>query len=210
MKISGIVELRNTTPLFDNGRHRVIFQHPQNPDLIIKIVRHRWAEKYEKYNAFKKRFKPLRENVYNIFEFLETMRLNFDTNLRTPHILTTSGIVRTDLGWGMVCEIEKDKDGSPAKTIHEIGAKINNYIAELKDLNQWAETSPVVLTSFHTDNLVLSWRDDHYEFVMIDGIGERNILHLRSYIRSLNRRENRKRLHKMLNELNLYDAVVGK
>ncbi|CAM1651990.1 YrbL family protein [Bartonella apihabitans] len=96
------------------------------------------------------------------------------------------------------------------KPFNEIGDKISNYIAELKDLNQWAETSPVVLTSFHTDNMVLSWRDDHYEFVMIDGIGERNILHLRSYIRSLNRRENRKRLHKMLNELNLYDAVVGK
>ena len=196
--------------MFDNGRHRVIFQHPQNPDLIIKIVRYRWAEKYEKYNAFKKRFKPLRENVYNIFEFLETMRLNFDTNLRTPHILTTLGIVRTDLGWGTVCEIEKDKDGSPAKSIREIGDKISDYIAELKDLNQWADISPVVLTSFHTDNLVLSWRADHYEFVMIDGIGERNILHLRSYIRSLNRRENRKRLHKMLNELNLYDAVIGK
>lgn len=210
MTISGILELKDTPPLFDNGRHRVIFRHPQNPDLIVKIVRHRWAERYERYNALKKRFKQLRENVYNIYEFLETMRLNFDTNLKTPHVLTTLGIVRTDLGWGMVCEIEKDKDGSPARTIKDIGDDIKHYVAELKVLSDWAESSPVVLTSFHADNLVLSWRDDHYEFVMIDGLGERNILHLRTYIRSLNRKENMKRLHKMLNDLHLYNEVLGK
>ena len=210
MTISGILELKDTPPLFDNGRHRVIFRHPQNPDLIVKIVRHRWAERYGRYNAFKKRFKQLRENVYNIYEFLETMRLNFDTNLKTPHVLTTLGIVRTDLGWGMVCEIEKDKDGSPARTINDIGADIKHYVPELKALSDWAETSPVVLTSFHADNLVLSWRDDHYEFVMIDGLGERNILRLRTYIRSLNRKENMKRLHKMLNDLHLYNEVLGK
>ena len=210
MTISGILELKDTPPLFDNGRHRVIFRHPQNPDLIVKIVRHRWAERYGRYNAFKKRFKQLRENVYNIYEFLETMRLNFDTNLKTPHVLTTLGIVRTDLGWGMVCEIEKDKDGSPARTINDIGGDIKHYVPELKALSDWAETSPVVLTSFHADNLVLSWRDNHYEFVMIDGLGERNILHLRTYIRSLNRKENMKRLHKMLNDLHLYNEVLGK
>ncbi|MBH9982990.1 hypothetical protein H3S89_09330 [Bartonella sp. B10834G6] len=210
MTISGILELKDTPPLFDNGRHRVIFRHPQNPDLIVKIVRHRWAERYERYNALKKRFKQLRENVYNIYEFLETMRLNFDTNLKTPHVLTTLGIVRTDLGWGMVCEIEKDKDGSPARTIKDIGDDIKHYVAELKVLSDWAESSPVVLTSFHADNLVLSWRDDHYEFVMIDGLGERNILRLRTYIRSLNRKENMKRLHKMLNDLHLYNEVLGK
>ena len=149
------------------------------------------------------------ENVYNIYEFLETMRLNFDTNLRTPHVLTTLGIVRTDLGWGMVCKIEKAKDGSPAKTIKDLGKTIRNYVPELKALSQWAEESPVVLTSFHVDNLVFSWRDDHYEFVMIDGLGERNILHLRTYFRSLNRKENRKRLHKMLHELGLYEEVLG-
>ena len=209
LTITGIITLKDKAPLFDNGRHRVIFEHPEKPGLIIKIVRHRWAERYEKYNAFKKHFKPLRENVYNIYEFLETMRLNFDTNLRTPHVLTTLGIVRTDLGWGMVCEIEKDKDGSPAKTIKELGKTIKNYVPELKALCQWAEESPVVLTSFHVDNLVLSWRDDHYEFVMIDGLGERNILHLRTYFRSLNRKENRKRLHKMLHELGLYEEVLG-
>ena len=126
MTISGILELKDTPPLFDNGRHRVIFRHPQNPDLVVKIVRHRWAERYERYNAFKKRFKQLRENVYNIYEFLETMRLSSDTNLKTPHVLTTLGIVRTDLGWGMVCEIEKDRDGSPAKTINDIGDDIKH------------------------------------------------------------------------------------
>ena len=209
MQITGIIKLKDKTPLFDNGRHRVIFRHPDNPDLIIKIVRPKWAEKYEHYSSLKKRFKPLRENVYNVYEFLETIRLNFDANLRTPHILTTLGLVRTDLGWGMVCEIEKDKDGLPAKTVSDLGKNIKNYIPELKTLNTWAQESPVVLTSFHVDNLVLSWRDDHYEFVMIDGLGERNILRLRTYIRSLNRRENMKRLHKMLRDLALYDEVLG-
>ena len=45
---------------------------------------------------------------------------------------------------------------------------------------------------------------------MIDGLGERNILRLRTYIRSLNRKENMKRLHKMLNDLHLYNEVLGK
>ncbi|WP_297323057.1 YrbL family protein [uncultured Bartonella sp.] len=141
--------LKDKTPMFDNGRHRVIFQHPQNAGLIIKIVRPQWAERQARYSALKKHFKPSRENVFNICEFLETMRVNSDTNFRTPHILTTLGIVRTDLGWGMVCEIEKDKDGTPAKTLKNLGNDIKNYIDELKDLSVWAQQSPVVLTSFH-------------------------------------------------------------
>ncbi len=44
---------------------------------------------------------------------------------------------------------------------------------------------------------------------MIDGLGERNILRLRIYIRFLNRKENMKRLHKTLHELGLYEEVLG-
>lgn len=209
LQISGILELKGSKPLFNNGGHRVIYRHPNYSDLIIKIVRPRWAEKYEDYSPWKKRFKPLRENVFNIYEFSETMRLNFDSNLRNPHLQTAIGLVRTDLGWGMVCEMEKDADGSPAKTIEQLGEAIKNYIPELKQFSNWLKDSPVVLTSFHTDNLVLAWREDHYEFVVIDGLGERKALRLRTYFQWLNRKENLKRLHALLHQLKLYDEVLG-
>lgn len=209
MAITGILELKNCTPMFDNGRHRVVYQHPENAELIVKVVRPKWGEQHAAFNSWKKRFKPLRENSINMHEFHEMMRLDLDINRRTPHLLTTLGMVRTDLGWGMVCELEKDVDGTPAKSVCDLGEKLKDYIPEFKEFCNAILNSRVVLTSCHRDNVVLAWREGHYEFVIIDGIGERTAIPLRTYFPSINKKKNLKRLHGLTRSLKIFDDIFG-
>lgn len=208
--MDSFIKLSDKTPVFETGRHRAVYLHPDNPDLVVKVVRNVWWDLHEKRTPWRKRFKPLGANAINMHEFCEMMRLVPQSMETMPHLYTAVGMVRTDLGWGLVSKLERDKDNNPAKTINQLGADLINHIDAFKEFGKWLEQSPVVLTSLNFNNLVLAWRNGKEELVIIDGFGERVAIPLRTYFPKYNQPKNMRSLDKILNHFNLREAYEKK
>lgn len=96
-----MIELRKTVPHF-KGNARLVFVHPDNPDLLIKVLRPEWITKTKEIPEWKKRFKPLGANSVNMHELYEIVRVNPNAKAMQPHLFSVVGFQQTDLGWGLV------------------------------------------------------------------------------------------------------------
>lgn len=94
-------ELRKTVPHL-KGNARLVFVHPDDPDLLIKVRRPEWIAKTKEIPEWKKRFKPLGANSVNMHELYEIVRVNPNAKAMQHHLFSVVGFQQTDFGWGLV------------------------------------------------------------------------------------------------------------
>ena len=101
------------------------------------------------------------------------------------------GFAETDLGMGLVVEAVRSRDGSFAPTVATLASKGLMDGAKMKALDHFLEqvvASPAIVSDLNPFNVVYGDadpEDDH--FVLIDGIGHKNLIPLERISATINR-----------------------
>ena len=189
--LNEMIELKGREPQF-KGNARLVFIHPDNPDLLVKVLRPEWIAKTKQVPEWKKRFKPLGANSVNMHELFEIVRVNPHAESIQPHMFTVVALQQTDLGWGLVVKAEKDKNNNYAKPLAAFAKNMDEIRTALDEFENWVKETNVVLYDLNPWNLVLAYRGEKEEVVIIDGISEKSALKVRTYFPSVNKKKNLK------------------
>ena len=173
-------------PLLHGGR-RAIYQHPFDSGLLVKVVR------WDKYNRRRRllsafdRFGAYRSMLFETKEYIAIARRlgSWPNYLQRYH-----GIVETNLGLGMVVEKLCGPDGLLAPTIHDV-VRDQGVTRRLHALCATfygaVERDACVIGDMSLFNIVLVEREDGERLVLVDGLGEKSFIPIRSALPLLNR-----------------------
>jgi hypothetical protein len=166
------------------GSTRNVYRHPDNPSLLLKVIRPAAIE--ERFGSgapwYKFRRRRYRHLIAYLREIREQIAVHAMGGAYPPYLQKIVGIVETDLGMGFVVEAVFGRDGNFAPTVADlirrgqldrtIRAKLDHFLEELV-------ASPVIVADLNPSNVVLGFTPEHGEhFVLIDGIGFKNIIPL--------------------------------
>jgi hypothetical protein len=197
-----MLRLSQTQPLAA-GRFRLVFAHPDDPLLLVKVLR------AEIVTARAGRWLKRRSRVRHYGLYLREIQESLALAARFPDasspIARTLGTVVTDLGLGLVAELVRDAQGAPAPTLEtlvrergftdELRALLDALLAELMRCD-------VIVGDMHPRNIVYgSDSGGGPRLVLIDGFGEKNALPLCSMSRAFNRHNTRRRIKVLMRKI---------
>lgn len=195
------LELKRETPL-TQGRMRIVFLHPRNPSLLVKVIRpdiidQRWgsgAPWYKKRRRYGQYISFIRETE----EYIAGCSGGGDAPPFAQKIL---GYVETDYGLGMVVGAVLGRDGNPAPTLGQIvlqGGLDDKVKADLETFVSSVVNSDLIVADFNLHNIVYGHDERHGDhFVLIDGLGLSTILPFKTLSRAFNRLSKRGRVKRM-------------
>ncbi|MBX3740893.1 MAG: hypothetical protein KF712_07880 [Akkermansiaceae bacterium] len=196
-----LLELKGETPLAQ-GRMRLVFRHPRDPALLVKVIRpdildERWgsgAPWYKKRRRFGQYISFIRETE----EYIAGCAGGGDAPPFAQKIL---GYVETDYGLGMVVRAVLDRDGNPAPTLGQIVVRGGLNAKVKEDLETFVTAvvdSDLIVADFNLHNIVYGHDERHGDhFVLIDGLGLSTILPFKTLSRAFNRFSKRGRVKRM-------------
>ena len=198
--------LAASTPLA-TGHLRQVFQHPHNPDYIIKVMRadaveSRWGATSRWY----KRLPRARHYIGYVREIKEYVAMQARMDGRSAPIARMVGIEDTDLGLGLVSEKVRGDDGALAPTLAKLYERANGFDAQieqgLRDFFDELVAANVIVGDMHAWNIVHgSDSRGGPRFVLIDGFGEKHVIPRSSMSKRLNAWNTRKLFRRMRNQL---------
>lgn len=204
-----IISLEGIEPVAAGGR-RYIYEHPDHPSLLIKVMRpdnlqHRW------FNApWYRRLARTGPYVSYMREFKEYLTSRRFSDEPSP-VARIVGLVDTDQGLGLVSEKVTGDDGRMAPSLEsmvkaqgmtpEINALINRLFEEV--LRHY-----VIVNDLHAANVVYGTDSrGGPRLVIIDGFGEKNVLPLTSMSRRHNARRARLKFERLRAQLAAIDKA---
>lgn len=195
------IDLNGATPIAAGDLQRV-YAYPGRDDLLIKVVRPGFAsEKWTGWRGWlkqRRRLGVLTGAMRTITEHLALRNAGIDPG---RHIQEFIGLVETSEGPGVVVRAVRGADGGYAPTLRaliETGRFTPAVQALLDEFAAWLVASPLIVGDLHPGNVVLASDPKHGErLVMIDGMGEKNLIPLNSWFPGLNRANSRARLQRL-------------
>ncbi len=186
------------------GAQKLVFRHPEDPRVLVKVVNPRFIERREKRDRFyqkRRRIGHHRAFARELLEHLVSRAINPGRLASCPHMQNILGVVDTDMGTALLVEAVLDEHGDLAPTLRDLlesGRFDEQARQALEAFLDWALASNVLISDLSADNLARH-ADGH--FVMIDGLGDRAGIPLRSHSPTLNRLYKRKKIDQLLQEL---------
>jgi hypothetical protein len=185
-----ILNIKDQTPLAQ-GASRLVFEHPYDPDLIVKVIRPEVVEdrfgNNTKWYKKRRRFGRFISYIREIQEFLAVSQAS---DVNAPFLQRIVGFARTDMGLGLVLEAVKWTDGTLAPSLRQLVHSGKYDAATEQSLENFFEAlldSPVIISDLNMANLVYTHTEDRgYYFVLIDGIGNNSLIRLKSLSRRIN------------------------
>jgi hypothetical protein len=188
-----MVILKEKQP-FASGGHFLVFTHPANSAYVIKAVKPEYN--YNNISRF-----SLRKFLFRRYKhYVDCVRIvtgiipAYLGNDKHPDFLQHFyGFEITDLGLAIVAKAERDQAGGYAPTLKKLLEEGKFDDTAQKELEIFFEEllgSAVVVSDLSADNIVYSWNDEKGKsrFVLIDGLGEKNTIPLRTYFSFFNYR----------------------
>jgi hypothetical protein len=196
-----ILELKKETPVA-RGCMRLVYQHPHDPGLLVKVIRPEAVE--ERWGAGKPWYKsPRRYGRYvSYLREVQEFIAGWEAYGCCPHyIQRIAGFAETDLGLGLVVAAARDRHGRLARSLDEL-VKAGDFTREVADALDEVTTRlldcEMVTSDPHAGNLVYAYSEQHGDhFVLIDGIGNSNILPFKFLSRRINRRSKERRFRRL-------------
>jgi len=203
---ASILPLAHAAPLAV-GHLRQVFQHPHEPDCVIKVMRadavqSRWGAKARWY----KRLPRARHYTGFVRELKEYIATQARFPERRVPIARMVGVVETDLGLGLISEKVRGADGALAPTLAALYARESGFSALIEtELARFLDdllACNVIVGDMHAWNIVYgSDSRGGPHFVLIDGFGEKHFIPRSSMSRTLNRWNTRKLFRRMREQL---------
>lgn len=195
-----ILKLSDKKPLFQ-GLTRSVFEYEHNSNILIKVPTIAWRNKISASSRFRKLRKAININSPNFRELREYIRYSPNTSEHLKHLLQITGLVATDLGWGLLVKAERSQDGNYARPLGAYLNVIKTYRKEIDEFVAWVKETKIVCYDLKFDNILLTWRDGKAELVLIDGIGESGVFQKRKWFSKHNHSRNIKELDEFLDAL---------
>jgi hypothetical protein len=178
--------------LLAQGSSRSIFRHPQNSEWLIKVLRPQYIERKSGSKApWYKRLRRLGSFVGFEREFQEQLAAYLHYGAHPSCLQFVVGLQPTNLGLGQIVEAVRGRDGQYAPTLRTLvrtGRYDEQAEQELQRIFDWLLESPIVISDMTLDNLVYRYTSSTGEhFCIIDGIGEPNLIPLKSSFQWWNR-----------------------
>lgn len=191
------ISLSQETPLAV-GDHKAVYVHPENKDWLIKVVHEAGLKALKEKYPWSMRFRRLPnywEFLHEMVEHLAVRELMLPTESYIENVI---GLVDTDLGVGMIVEAVRTSDGEIAPTIRRLiqsGSFEAKHHKALSEVLNWIVNTNVIIRELTTTNMV--WNELTQRFVIIDGVGSKPLLTLRSFSKRYNKRSNFKKSEKL-------------
>lgn len=190
--MSAIISLRDRTPIAQGAR-RVVYAHPDDPALIIKVTRPDYlARRWTGTLSWRQKRRRYRHLLPFLLEIREHMAICAAWGEAPRHIQNLTGFANTDLGFGLVSEAVRTASGDYAPTLHQViteGRFDTRMAAALEIFRRDLLATPIVVTDLKPANIMCAEEADGTPFfVLIDGIGEKTVVPINSFVGRLNRR----------------------
>ena len=190
--MSTFLTFKDTPPLA-KGHSRLVFQHPDDARLLVKVIRPDMIEKrWGSGAAWYKRKRRYGRFISYVRETQEYIASCVPTGRGPDFLQKVVGFVETDLGLGIVIEAVRTPTGELAPHIAaliERGQFNATVRAALETVYRQILESDLTLSDLNVGNLVYTGDDQTPgRFILIDGLGTATIFPLKRFIRSLNRR----------------------
>lgn len=185
------------------GRKRLVFDHPDDSSLLIKVLRE------EALNVAAGRIAPwsaLSSRYYGVApiarELREFVRANVEQGGHPGFLQRIVGFVDTDLGLGVVARAERDRDGRLAPTMQSLLEKGRVDEQVLSDLSRFCDAvleSRIVVSDLNSWNIVYSYRPGRgRRFVLVDGTGDKTLIPILRMSPLLRQRAKRRKIAKLM------------
>jgi len=193
------------------GSQRYVFVHPDDPGMIVKVPHEQYVARrsgvysWRWYKKYWRRRLRTRHFIVFFREVKEHLAVRAAGPAIPPHMQTIIGFVETDLGMGLVCHCIRTDNGALAPTLRTI-VQENRFDQQVeRDLDAffaWLLGSPIVVSDINSRNLVYGHNPQHGNlFVLIDGIGEKNLVPLSSMSPWLNKKAKQRRIQRLRAEI---------
>ena len=187
-----ILKLKDCTPLAQGGS-RLVFEHPNDADLLVKVIRPEVIEdRFGKNTKWYKKRRRFGKYISYIREIQEYLAVREASEHDAPFLQRIVGFSRTDIGLGLVLEAVRWTDGTLAPSLRilihsgrydtEAQRALASFLDELLNC-------PVVISDLNMANIVYTHTTDRgYHFVLIDGVGNNSPLPFKEISKIINRR----------------------
>jgi len=197
--------------LLAEGSSRVIYRHPDNCNWLIKVLKPEYIQRKSGAKApWYKKLRPLGCFVGFERELREQLRIYLHYGYHPSCLYFIVGMQPTNLGLGQVVEVVCGRDGELAPTLRTlIRRKHYDSIAEqaLERFFDWLLESPIVISDLTLDNLVYRYTASMGEhFCIIDGVGEPNLIPLKSSFKWWNSTSKQRWIEKIKRRIILQQA----
>jgi len=203
---SAMLVLSHISPLAI-GHMRRVYQHPENPDLVIKLMRPDVIDaRTNTRRLWYKRLRRARHLVGHVRELNEYIATQVVAETRNAPIARMVGLIDTDLGLGLVSEKVREPNGALARTLAAVYVSENGFSVfletHLETFFQALLACNVIVGDMHAWNVVYGTDSRGGPgFVLIDGFGEKHVIPMASMSRHYNARNTRRLYRRMRAQL---------
>jgi hypothetical protein len=207
-----LVELKDARPLV-SGAYRDVFQHPTDPDLLIKVIKPLVFERHARRANWYDRWQGV--GVYKglLREIEKYLILRERGQHDLPFIQHFAGMVETDLGLGMVVAKVRGRDGGLAPTLTEVVREKGldpDLASRIDALRDDVIRHHVVFGDISANNIVEAADASHgHRLVIIDGLSDRLWLPVNSLSLTFYRAYCGRRFGRMMETLRTVDRSRG-
>lgn len=174
------VNLNNLAP-FAQGANRYCFEHPDNPDHCLKVIRPENIEaRYRRQSPIKRLLGTARlnDNAQELKAHSQpAIRKLISTGQEATlwaHLPRFYGSTETTLGTANESEIIRCADGSVAPTLESLirGKKVTPELQEaISRFEAWLADTRILTRNLLPHNLVVTDRSGQLELFLVDGLG---------------------------------------
>ncbi len=175
------------------GNTRDVYRHPQDPALLIKVIRPSAIEKRYGRGApwYKFRRRRYRHLIAVLREVREQIAVQATGDAHPRFLQKIVGFAETDFGMGLVVEAVRSRDGGYAPTVATLANKGLIDATMTKALDRFLDevvASPAIVADLNPFNVVYADAPPEApHFVLIDGIGHKNLIPLERMSTAINR-----------------------
>jgi hypothetical protein len=191
MTVKSVLEV-DESGLIAAGTRRRIYRHPDSADKVIKVF---WEDQIPAKRRALRRdrwFKSLRRFDDNENDYQEYRRVINRFGVAVSNIYAIYGYVDTTLGRGLVAEHVRNADGTTSENLGDYVRKhgCSEMIPLVEDLFENLAKYHVVAKDPHVENIVVrELKDGRQELVVIDGLGDNNVIPFATISKALNRKK---------------------
>lgn len=187
---TGVTLLSHLQPMA-NGAQRRVFQHPDHPELLVKVLRREFLEpRFGPQGSFHNRHRRCRQHTQLLRELQEYLVACARSAQCLPNLQEIVGLLHTDLGLGLVVRKVCGPDGGPAPTLARLieqGALDETRQKLLEAFLERLLDSDIVVDDMNPGNIVLAVDGSGTErFVLIDGMGSSTFIPLKGLVPAVN------------------------
>lgn len=189
--------------LIGKGNTRNVFLHPDDPAKLIKVFRQNCTPDEIRHRKMWNMLLPASSFDANRRDYVYHTRYRDRSPTLCAHICEVFGYVDTNLGPGIEVERILNHDATPSLTLsqHIASGKPETLSKPLEALFELLGQHHVLLRDEGSGNFMVRHKEQGFELVIVDGLGEPNVIPYASVSKFLNRTKLERKLVRLLASL---------